>query len=252
MEPSKERLLKRWASLKRPQIEQLQCYICNYTGKIELFKEFKCNDMFHAGQLIRYQCPDCDTIFGDLRFLTLPQSEIDNDYSDLYSFYKEGDTTPTILKMFELLNFPKEKYYLDYACGEWNNSVNELNKLGYTHIYCYDKYVGKYNNIDGKKFDVVYSNNYIEHLINPLNGIKEMLNYLKDDGLLVITSDCWDRYKIPETHYHTFWFPGRSIGVLCEKLHLSLELFIDMKVNINGVLYDVFLKAFKRKSFDTV
>ena len=93
---SKERQIIRWKNLQQPNINVLQCYICKYENTINNYSKFEANDIFNAGRLIRYKCPNCDVIFGDLRFLNLPIDEINNDYEDLYSYYKEGDTTQYI------------------------------------------------------------------------------------------------------------------------------------------------------------
>ena len=41
------------------------------------------------------------------------------------------------------------------------------------------------NNIDNMKFDIIYSTNFIEHLINPIQDIKEMLKHLNMNGYII-------------------------------------------------------------------
>ena len=70
------------------------------------------------------------------------------------------------------------------------------------------------------KFDIVYTNNYIEHLIDPFNDLKKVIDLLKDDGKLVIMSQCWE-YCFDKTHYHTFYFLGKSLNYLCNELSIN-------------------------------
>lgn len=221
------KLINRWKNLHQPNVKILKCNICDHTNDISSYKKYICNDMFYAGQLVRYQCPNCDVIFGDLRFLNLDLSIIAEDYTDLYSFYNEGDTSKYILHIFNLLNYKNDRSYLDYACGKWNNTINILEKLNYT-IHGYDKYVHSgqqniLNDISGKKFDVIYSSNYIEHVIDPINDLAILVDHLNDNGQLLFITGCFE-YRHESSHYHTYFFLGRSINILCQKLGIKLIL----------------------------
>jgi len=217
---SKLNLINFWKNKKQPIFEKLQCKLCNYSGNKSNYKVFQKDDIFHAGKLIRYKCPNCDVIFGDLRFLNMSKDEIERDYHNLYSYYKEGDTSSYIYYIFDKLQFDKNKVYLDWACGNSITTLTKLNKSGY-NVYGYDKYV---NNIHpkfltkiDKKYDVIFSSNYIEHVINPIDDLNELINHLVPDGKLILISPCWE-YCYDFTHYHTFFFLGRSVKYLCDKL----------------------------------
>lgn len=248
MSLGKERMINRWKLLKQPNIINLKCYICDYESSICNYKELTSNDIFNAGKIIRYQCPNCDVIFGDLRFLNLSEKEINDDYTDLYSYYKESDTTKYILEVFDRLNLfipeNKNKKILDFACGDWNNIIPMIRKKGFINIYGYDKYVNKNSEcmlseeeLLNNKFDIIYSNNYIEHLIDPLSNIKYLLNLLENDGYLIFITSCFE-YCYEFTHFHTFFFIGRSINKLCEKL--GIKMIYSKKI------------IFKNKEFTTV
>ena len=220
---SKDNLIARWNILKQPIINELTCYVCYYNSNINNYKKYTATDIYYAGELIRYQCPNCNVIFGDLRFLQLPLEEIGNDYKDLYSFYSEGNTSQYTLRILNSINLGKDKIYLDYACGKDTNTLSLLNLNNY-NVYGYDEYVHNphpkfiYNNIS-TTFDVVYSNNYIEHVIQPYENLLKLVNLLNDNGKLVIISPCWE-YCVEFTHYHTFFFIGKSFQYLCKKLGL--------------------------------
>ena len=72
------------------------------------------------------------------------------------------------------------------------------------------------------KFDVIFSTNFIEHVINPLEDIKKILVHLNDDGYLIFISDCVDEYLVEFTHFHAFYYLGRSFQLLCDKLNLKI------------------------------
>lgn len=223
---SKQRQLERWKNLQtQPIVTELKCSICDYSDSINKFKIYRAKDIFNAGELIRYQCPNCETIFGDLRFLGLPLAEIQQDYEDLYSYYKEGDTTNYILFVLQNIKFlNKNGKHLDFACGKWNKLIPTLRAKGY-NIIGYDKYVTgeKYilNKLDpSAKFDVIYNNNYIEHLINPIDDIREMVDLLNIGGHIVFITQCFE-YCIEFSHYHTFFFNDKSLKIIADKLGLT-------------------------------
>jgi SAM-dependent methyltransferase len=222
---SEKNLIERWKNFKQPKITELKCLVCDLECNIENFRKYYANDIFHAGQLIRYQCPNCDVIFGDLRFLRMNAKEISDDYSDVYSFFKEGEGSIQTLNILNYLDFGKNKTYLDYACGNNDTTINLLTKNNY-NIYAYDAYVEINHhrfikNITNVKFDIVYSKNFIEHVINPYEDLQKLIDLLNDDGKLVLIAACWD-YCAEFTHYHTFYFLGRSVNYLCNKLNITL------------------------------
>ena len=222
---SKERQIKRWANLKCQFPINLTCAICKHTDLTDHFEKLHSNDIFNAGILTRHQCPNCGLIFGDLRFLSLSEQEIQEDYDDAYSYFAEGDTVPYIMNNLNSLDLFKNKKlsYLDYACGI-GKMIPILKNVGY-NIYGYDKYVKNdnvLNNIDGMKFDVIYANNFIEHITHPIEDIQLILNHLNDDGHLIMMSDCIDEYMIEYTHFHVYFYTGNSFHVLCDKLNLDI------------------------------
>jgi len=243
---SKERLINRWLiNNNQPNIKDYKCKICNTDLILDNCVKFISNDIFYAGPLIRYQCNICKVIFGDLRFLNLNSSEITNDYTDLYSFYKEGDTTIYILKWFNDLLIDKSKSILDYGCGKWNNHIKLLQQKGY-NIKGYDAYVGDYNfNLELNSYDVIISHNFIEHVIDPYKDLNNLISYVKKDGLIVFSTACFEYYH-EHTHYHTYFFLEESIPFL-EK-NLNIKLIFTKKyteypfTNLDFTIVKVFIK----------
>jgi SAM-dependent methyltransferase len=221
MSASESRLCTRWAHLVQPNPINLTCEICKYNGPTDTYKIYKDTDLFNAGELIRYQCPKCDLIFGDLRFLHLTSDEISQDYEDLYSFYQESDTTKYILACLNTYEPCQDatKTYLDYGCGKWNHVVSHLRQKNY-QIVGYDKIItGPHiiNDLGSSKYDVIYASNLLEHFIHPIDDIKEILTHLNDDGYLIFMTACFE-YCYTNTHYHVFYFIGPSLQMLCEQL----------------------------------
>ena len=222
---SKERQINRYNNIQTINPHILNCTICDYTDTNTKFSKLYANDMFNAGELIRHKCPNCGLIFGDLRILHLSEEEFKNDHDDVYSYFSEGDTVPYILNNIDSINIFKNKNlkYLDYACGI-GKMIPILQNKGY-NIYGYDKYVKNtnvLNNIDNMKFDVIYANNFIEHVTKPIEDIKHLLLHLNDDGFLIFMSDCIDEYIIEHTHYHLYFYTGESFNILCKKLNLNI------------------------------
>jgi len=251
---SKERLIKRWIELnKQPDIKILECNICGYKDDIDKFIKYKSQDIFYAGELIRYKCNNCDVIFGDLRFLNLSREEIGNDYIDLYSYHNEGDTSVYILKIFEILikegHIIEKDKGIDYACGKSDKHLEIINQRGY-EIYGYDKYVdnnSKYykgREIEKIKdeYDYVFTNNYIEHIIE-VDDLKEIIKLVKKGGKIIFSTACFE-YNIEYTHYHTYFFIGRSIEYLEKKLGIKLVDTYDL-----GEL-DIKIKVFEKINQD--
>lgn len=226
---SLDRQILRWSTLTQPILSTLLCPLCKVTNSIKDFKTLEANDMFNAGVIKRYQCPNCDLIFGDLRFLSLTEEEVKADYEDTYSYFAEGNTVPYIsaaLASSEICR-NKDLTYLDWACGI-GSMIPVLTSQGY-NITGYDKYVkapNVLNELDDLTFDVIYANNFIEHVLDPIKDIKLMLNHLKKGGYLIFISDCMDEYKVEITHFHSYYYVGRSLNLLINELGLK---FVEIK-----------------------
>lgn len=237
---SKLNQIKRWESKQFSNNIlplNLSCPLCKTINPIQKYKQYVSNDIFQMDKIVRFQCSECDVIFGDLRVLSLSQDELIQDYIDTYSYFKEGTYDDWFLNLFiNILKFPKNQKILDYGAGNTLNYHSLLKIQGF-NIDAYDKFI---NPIILKKndYDIVFSHNVIEHLINPIDDINDMLSYLKDNGILIISSPCWN-YCYEFTHFHTFFFVNKSVNVLISKL--NLVLLDNIETN------DTIIKIFKRK-----
>lgn len=221
-QPSSENQKKRWQNIPDPLVTELKCPVCDYFDSIDSFKLLTCMDMFNFGMIKRYQCPQCDLIFGDLKFLALPQTEIQKDYMDTYSYYKEETTNEYFIDLFKGNPYiVKNQKILDYGCGFTLKYHDILNKQGYD-IEKFDKYIKDKDMIEPfeEYYDILFSHNLIEHVIHPIDDVKEMIKYVKPGGLLIISSPCWD-YCCEHTHFHTFFFIGKSFSIVSAKVKIQ-------------------------------
>lgn len=72
--------------------------------------------------------------------------------------------------------------------------------------------------------------NLLEHLQDPVEELKLMSGYLKDGGIMVHGTPCY-QYKYANTRFHLYFFLGKSVEIMSERAGLT---------------------AIKTKEFDTV
>jgi SAM-dependent methyltransferase len=237
--PSIENQKTRWQNIHEQLLTELTCPVCEYFGKIDNFKLFACMDIFNFGLIKRYECPKCDLIFGDFKFLTLSQEEIQKDYMDTYSYYNEATTDEFFINLFNNIpHITKNQKIIDYGSGFQLKYHEILNNTGY-NVEKYDKYIKNNEMIEPQHefYDVLFCHNLIEHVIHPINDVKEMVDLVKPGGLLIISSPCWD-YCCEQTHFHTFFFIGKSFSIVSSKLNIQE---IDEIRN-----YETIIKVFKK------
>lgn len=208
----------------------LRCKICDYEDCRDNFETLVAECKFNGGRLERYICPKCGVIFGPTKFAKLTQDEINDDYSTHYLGFHEGDSTQKELDAFYMLKPEKTKMYLNYGCGSWSESLEMLKSEGY-QVYGYEPYAPKTDNpymitdinkIEKMRFDGIYSNDVIEHLIDPVNELRFMKGLLKNKNSKMSHSTSCYIYKHEKTRFHTHFFTGKSLEVLCKKIGLNI------------------------------
>lgn len=229
-------LIERWTYINAKEDSILknyspQCRICGYSGKSSDFKVMVAQDAFHAGQLIRYTCPRCGVIFGPRKMLELDEEEFAHDYIDLYSYYKEGNTAPIEIGLITGLNPNKKDKYLLYGCRN-DDVIKHFRDQGY-NVYGFDPYgdespliIRTYEELYQHKFAGIASNDLLEHLKDPVKEIKIMSSILHDGGTMMHATACY-RYAIEFTHYHLYFFVGKSIDYICHLTGLQGKVTLD-------------------------
>jgi len=163
--------------------------------------------------------------------LTLGKEAFDIDYSQHYSIFSEGDTTEDEKFSFYQLNPEKDKCYLNYGCGSWSRTIEELRTDGYD-VYGYDPYsckidrtymIKSLDKLREMRFDGIFSNNVLEHLIDPIDTFSLFKHLLRDNtSKMVHSTPCYE-YLYEYTRFHLFFYTGKSLQVLCD--HVGLEAY---------------------------
>lgn len=181
--------------------------------------------------LVRYQCCNCDVIFGSEEMINLPIDKLNKAYQDLYnSGHREGDTTHVEILLFEKLNPITSGVYINWGAGTNRTSI-EVSKRGYK-LLNYDP--GIPNNVPGYvatdnlknfQFDGIISNNVLDHLQKPINDLLLMKSLLKPGGKMLHASDGF-RYRIDYTKFHLYFFVGRSVSYLAKSIDMLANLTV--------------------------
>ena len=256
----RELMKVKWDAISRQAIEEeigadlLECLICGTKSRRDSMETKIAECIFNGGVLERYVCPCCGAIFGPTKFSNLSQQEKDEDYYVHYLGFAEGDSTEKELRAFYMLNPTKEGIYLNYGCGNWSKSLQILREEGY-NVYGYEPYAKDENNnpyiitekriLEKMRFDGIYSNDVIEHLINPIEGFEFMKSLLRDSQAKMSHSTSCYIYKHEETRFHTYFFTGNSLDFLCEKTGLEIYDSVNDEKENDFICYVFGIKKFE-------
>ena len=205
------------------------CPVCGHVLNTGSAVQHETTCIFLGGKLIRHECDNCGAIVGPLKVLMLTQEELDLDYQQHYSIYSEGDTTEQEKMAFFQLQPEKGKTYLNFGCGAWSRSLQELRDDGWD-IYGYEPYsntsevpylITSRDILSTMRFDGIISNNVLEHLRNPLEDLLFMKKILRDsESIMVHSTPCYE-YLYEFTRFHVVFFTGNSIHVLAKAAGLE-------------------------------
>ena len=213
---------------------QMICPLCNYSGIYEQFSIFMTHCIFGGGQLKRFQCPECDVIFGANKMLALNAKELSQDYESHYKVYQEGDTTDAEIRAFNLLKPKKNGIYLNYGAGALLKSVQILRRQGWnvfayepcSYATCEHNYlIRNKDDLIKFKFDGIFSNNVLEHIRQPIEEFEFMKSILKPNSKMSIATPCYE-YLYEYTRFHLFFYLGRSKNLLAKKTGLVISDFL--------------------------
>lgn len=215
---------------KNENDRRLRCGICGYSAPAGTFETKETDCIFAGGHLKRFICPECGCIFGPTKFADQTKQEFDDDYTVHYAGFQEGDSTHKEKFAFEQLRPTKDGIYLNYGCGRWSHTIEELRTQGY-QVYGYDPYAADIDNphvitdikeLSKMRFDGIFSNDLLEHLADPIRELQFMKLLLrKPESRMSHCTGCF-HYKYEYTRFHMFFFTGNSVHVLAEKAGLSI------------------------------
>ena len=213
------------------------CPLCNYIGTNEKYSIFMAQCIFGGGRLQRFQCPECDVIFGPNKVLALIAKELTQDYESHYRVFEGGDSTDQEIRAFNLLKPKKNGIYLNYGAGAWSKSVQILRTQGW-NVFAFEPHssatphhdyvIGNKADLLKFKFDGIFSNNVLEHLRQPIEEFVFMKNILKPNAKMSHATPCYE-YLYEYTRFHLFFYLGRSKNFLAKKAGLIISDFITDK-----------------------
>jgi SAM-dependent methyltransferase len=202
---------------------QIVCPICGRSDRRDGYEVLLDNCNFLGGRLERYRCPDCECVFGPLKYMDLSDEFVASDLRVIYSRYSEADSTAAEIATFQSLRPKPEGLYLDWGCGGvWSHTISQLRGHGW-NVWGYDpgadtagEFVTNRRENVLAKFDGVFSNNVIEHFRNPMKEFQDLRGLLKPGGLMAHSSPCYE-YTYAYTRSHTLFLMGKSPHVLAER-----------------------------------
>lgn len=244
-------MLVKWQLIDHLSVEEekpddiITCKICGNKHRRSEYEIKEAECIFNGGHLKRYICPDCGVIFGPGKFEALGQKGIEEDYRIHYLGFDEGNSINKEERAFYMLKPEKGRRYLNYGCGKWSKSLQELREHGYD-VYGYEPYAPEIDNpylitdkdqLKKMRFDGIYSNDVLEHLLDPVNDLIFMKSILIYPwGKMSHCTSCYI-YKYEFTRFHTHFFTGDSIRVLTQKAGLEIEDYCDDMENNDFICY---------------
>lgn len=220
--------------------KSIKCPICSKTIKDTANHLRISTNFWNTGDLIRVECPHCDVVFGPLSIINRDSRRLSEDYKILYTYYKEGET-PIYQKMaFDRLKTSKEKNYLNYACGDWKNGIENLRNDGW-NIYGYepnlpyqtDSIKTDFKELSEIKFDALMTHNFIEHIQNPIQVFTEWNQMLQIGNKMVHSSPCF-KWKFDFSNFHLYFFLGKSLDILAKRTGFRVLEYEDYKPDIDS------------------
>lgn len=141
-----------------------------------------------SGILVDYiRCENCEYIFTTFCDDWSSQDFVDLIYNDDYVKVDKEFTGErgrrTAHSMAPVLDGGQNKRILDYGSGA-GFFTDELARLGFNDVVSFDPYTNP-RRPEGR-FDVVTADEVLEHSATPLAALADMLNFMEDDGCLLI------------------------------------------------------------------
>ena len=231
IQQSKKKLfeLKLRALLDRPEPTEFFCPCCTATLAVKEIKRVSAVCYFTGFELNRVVCPECGLIFGPLPLIECLPNELTELYELLYQFYQEGDTRASQEKTFYLLNPSHNGRYLNYACGDWSLGINRLRDLKW-RIWGFEPFMNATPNdsiirrreLLDSPYDGMMTNNYIEHVQNPLEFFMMCKALIGPHGVMAHASTCYG-YRIEHSPFHLYFYSEESIKRIAHRADLEIQ-----------------------------
>lgn len=182
--------------------------------------------MFWGFEITRFKCPGCDSLFGPISFIKTTNLKFY--YDLLYSFYFEGSTSQ--IEAFNKINPILGESYVNYACGmKWGNELDSLMMQKFD-VYGYDpSFTGTHPRINCKLelVDGIFSNNYIEHICDPVAQFIKWNSMLKMGGRMSHTGfyDSEESESHKDSPFHVIYMSEKACKIVSDKTGFSLDYY---------------------------
>lgn len=207
------------------------CPLCTHANDPSSFPTYTSRCIFGGGILIRHQCPSCHVIFGPHKMLCLSDADIAEEYTSHYAVYAEGDTLWKELEAFYTLDPQKHLKYLNFGSGSDATAMRTLRAQGW-NVWSFEPHsaqsaihqpnlITSWTELNQHRFAGIFSNDVIEHLIDPVHILSKLAQLLDSGGLMVHGSCCFD-YLYEYTRIHLYFFVDGSFRVLASKAGLAV------------------------------
>lgn len=220
-----------------------RCPLCGHEASREHFPVYRAQCIFGGGRLVRFQCPECDLIFGPDKMFRLSAEELTQEYEWHYRVYSEGDSSDQEMRAFFSLNPSRSGVYLNYGAGAWSRTMTLLRDEGW-RIHAFEPHgsalsgdsdvIASKAALGGMKFDGLFSNNLLEHLRDPVGELRFMAGLLKPGAAMAHATPCF-RYAYEYTRFHLHFYLGRSRELLMNRAGLSMVDFTEDGDFVNAV-----------------
>jgi len=224
-------------------MERVNCNICSSEAKF-LFKSFVLNKY----EVDYYKCPICEFIQTESPYWL--DEAYKNAITDLdIGLVSRNATYSIAVEKIILDNFKHGEKFLDYA-GGYGLFVRLMRDKGFNFYreekYCENIFAKNYDLVDligDDKFEIITTFEVFEHLVNPLEEIKNIFKY--SDSLIFSTelqppheikdiNDWW--YFVPETGQHISFYSLNTLKYIALKFKCyfysngsNLHLFTNKK-----------------------
>ncbi len=205
--------------------EMFFCPLCN--GK---------SDYYHEDKFRRYfQCGHCALVFIEPAAILSPSEE-----KARYELHQNSPVDQGYRNFLSRLvqplknRIPTGSFGLDYGSGPGPTLSVMLEEMGY-NMTVYDPFYAADESVLDSQYDFVTATEVVEHMVNPMAGLKRMWNCVRPGGTLgLMTKLVIDQKAFASWHYitdetHICFFSRETLDWVGEKLHSRPE-FIDKDV----------------------
>jgi 2-polyprenyl-3-methyl-5-hydroxy-6-metoxy-1,4-benzoquinol methylase len=245
----------------------LHCIVCGTDSRADSVARarIRSNVRKFAGETFAlWQCGACGSVHA--------ADEVDLDhYYAHYPFHAQKLTYSTRishlgkLRALEKLGLRRDQRVLDYGCGG-GLFVQVLQQEGYVHARGYDPYASEdspYRQLPGDGYDVVMSQDVLEHVANPIEHLQTLQKHAVPGALLVVGTpnaalidlgNAAEFIHLLHQPYHRHIVTAEALGKLADSLGMSV---VAVKYGYLGSLpipgiNSVFIRRMLRAHGDTL